>query len=90
MCTLCFPSFDLQHVQNFINQTWSERYQTDISEDALTLIWSTIVSTFTLGGFIGVTVGGTLSVKMGRYELRNILERLSFFSLIVLGGKVVI
>ncbi|XP_028270204.1 solute carrier family 2, facilitated glucose transporter member 11-like isoform X2 [Parambassis ranga] len=54
------------YVQNFINQTWKERYQTDISHDGLTLLWSTIVSVFTLGGFIGASIGGTLSVKLGR------------------------
>ncbi|XP_018523815.1 solute carrier family 2, facilitated glucose transporter member 11b isoform X1 [Lates calcarifer] len=54
------------YVQTFINQTWRERYQTEISENILTLLWSTIVSVFTLGGFIGATVGGTLSVKLGR------------------------
>lgn len=59
--------FYFQYVQNFINQTWSERYQSDISEDVLTLIWSVIVSSFTLGGFVGVMIGGTLSVKLGRY-----------------------
>ncbi|XP_040010798.1 solute carrier family 2, facilitated glucose transporter member 11b [Xiphias gladius] len=55
-----------KYVQNFINQTWRERYQTDISENVLTLLWSTIVSIFTLGGLIGTTIGGTLSVKLGR------------------------
>uniref|UniRef100_A0A8C4H887 Major facilitator superfamily (MFS) profile domain-containing protein n=1 Tax=Dicentrarchus labrax TaxID=13489 RepID=A0A8C4H887_DICLA len=54
------------YVQSFINETWRERYQTNISEDVLTLLWSTIVSIFTVGGFIGVTIGGTLSVKLGR------------------------
>ncbi|XP_049906976.1 solute carrier family 2, facilitated glucose transporter member 11b isoform X1 [Epinephelus moara] len=54
------------HVHSFINQTWRERYQTDISTDVLTLLWSTIVSIFTIGGLIGATVGGTLSVKLGR------------------------
>uniref|UniRef100_A0A3Q3XJ56 Major facilitator superfamily (MFS) profile domain-containing protein n=1 Tax=Mola mola TaxID=94237 RepID=A0A3Q3XJ56_MOLML len=54
------------YVQTFINQTWQERYQTTVSEDILTLLWSTIVSIFTVGGFIGVTIGGTLSVKIGR------------------------
>ncbi|KAM4616817.1 solute carrier family 2, facilitated glucose transporter member 11b isoform 2-T2 [Polymixia lowei] len=53
-------------IQNFINQTWLERYQTDISEQALTLLWSTIVSMFTLGGFVGTYIGGTLSIKIGR------------------------
>ncbi|XP_019110452.2 solute carrier family 2, facilitated glucose transporter member 11b isoform X1 [Larimichthys crocea] len=54
------------YVHEFINQTWRERYQTDISEEILTLLWSTIVSIFTVGGFIGATIGGTLSVKLGR------------------------
>ncbi|KAM7391882.1 hypothetical protein PAMP_022531 [Pampus punctatissimus] len=54
------------YVHNFINQTWKERYQTDISENVLTLLWSTIVSIFTLGGLIGASIGGTLSVKLGR------------------------
>ncbi|TDH12863.1 hypothetical protein EPR50_G00050230 [Perca flavescens] len=58
------------HVQNFINQTWRERYQTDISADVLTLLWSTIVSIFTIGGLLGVTVGGKMSVKLGRYTER--------------------
>ncbi|KAG7215510.1 hypothetical protein INR49_022477 [Caranx melampygus] len=55
-----------EYVQNFINQTWMERYQTSISDHVLTLLWSTIVSIFTLGGFMGAIIGGTLSVKLGR------------------------
>uniref|UniRef100_A0A8C6STL4 Solute carrier family 2 member 11b n=1 Tax=Neogobius melanostomus TaxID=47308 RepID=A0A8C6STL4_9GOBI len=54
------------YVQKFINQTWIERYHTTISEDFLTLLWSIIVSIFTLGGLIGASIGGTLSVKLGR------------------------
>ncbi|XP_051922856.1 solute carrier family 2, facilitated glucose transporter member 11b isoform X1 [Hippocampus zosterae] len=55
-----------KYVQNFINQTWTERYQSDIAVGVLTLMWTTIVSVFTLGGLIGVSIGGTLSLKMGR------------------------
>uniref|UniRef100_A0A672FET7 Solute carrier family 2, facilitated glucose transporter member 11-like n=1 Tax=Salarias fasciatus TaxID=181472 RepID=A0A672FET7_SALFA len=55
-----------EYVQTFINQTWRERYQADISEHVLTLCWSTIVSIFTIGGLIGASIGGTLSVKLGR------------------------
>ncbi|XP_030000464.1 solute carrier family 2, facilitated glucose transporter member 11b isoform X2 [Sphaeramia orbicularis] len=54
------------YVHKFINQTWMQRYQMYISEDVLTLLWSTIVSIFTLGGLIGASVGGTLAVKLGR------------------------
>ncbi|KAM9857907.1 solute carrier family 2, facilitated glucose transporter member 11b [Aulostomus maculatus] len=54
------------YVQNFINQTWTDRYHADISAEVLTLLWSTTVSIFTIGGFIGSSIGGTLSVKLGR------------------------
>uniref|UniRef100_A0A8C1Y1K1 Solute carrier family 2 member 11b n=1 Tax=Cyprinus carpio TaxID=7962 RepID=A0A8C1Y1K1_CYPCA len=53
-------------VQNFINQTWTERYNTEISTQVLTLLWSTIVSIFTLGGLVGASVGGTLAIRFGR------------------------
>uniref|UniRef100_A0A671LJJ6 Solute carrier family 2, facilitated glucose transporter member 5 n=1 Tax=Sinocyclocheilus anshuiensis TaxID=1608454 RepID=A0A671LJJ6_9TELE len=55
-----------QAVQNFINQTWTERYNTEISTQVLTLLWSTIVSIFTLGGLVGASVGGTLAIRFGR------------------------
>ena len=85
-CWICILSFVfyLQYVQNFINETWRERYQTDISTNALTLLWSSIVSVFTIGGLLGVTVGGTLSVKLGRYGREkifwHILAKWSYFS----------
>ncbi|XP_012671297.2 solute carrier family 2, facilitated glucose transporter member 11-like isoform X2 [Clupea harengus] len=53
-------------VQSFINETWMERYNAGISEQMLTLLWSTIVSIFTIGGFVGSSVGGTLAIKCGR------------------------
>nr|XP_055054382.1 solute carrier family 2, facilitated glucose transporter member 11b [Misgurnus anguillicaudatus] len=53
-------------VQNFINQTWIERYGTEISSQVLTLLWSTIVSIFTLGGLVGASVGGMLAIRFGR------------------------
>uniref|UniRef100_A0A8C1MMW0 Solute carrier family 2, facilitated glucose transporter member 5 n=1 Tax=Cyprinus carpio TaxID=7962 RepID=A0A8C1MMW0_CYPCA len=57
---------ELKAVQNFINQTWTERYNTEISTQVLTLLWSTIVSIFTLGGLVGASVGGTLAIRFGR------------------------
>ncbi|XP_048859254.1 solute carrier family 2, facilitated glucose transporter member 11b [Brienomyrus brachyistius] len=53
-------------IQNFINQTWLGRYEIDITEHMLTLLWSIIVSIFTLGGLIGATFGGKLAIKLGR------------------------
>lgn len=54
------------YVMRFINQTWMERYNTEISEQLLTLFWSIIVSVFTVGGLVGSCVGGPLSIKYGR------------------------
>ncbi|KAK6483589.1 solute carrier family 2 [Huso huso] len=53
-------------VQSFINETWIHRYGTNIQEGILTLLWSVIVSVFTLGGFIGASVGGMLAIRFGR------------------------
>ncbi|KAJ3604183.1 hypothetical protein NHX12_028924 [Muraenolepis orangiensis] len=61
-----------QSVQKFINQTWLDRYQTEIPAQALTLLWSTVVSIFTLGGLVGVCIGGTLSVKKGSLLVNNV------------------
>lgn len=82
MRTPCF-FVRLQYVHDFINQTWKERFQTDISEDVLTLLWSTIVSGYTIGGFIGASVGGVLSVKLGRYEQKRLWQIDPIFHVVV-------
>ncbi|RXM93167.1 Solute carrier family 2, facilitated glucose transporter member 11 [Acipenser ruthenus] len=56
----------IKPVQSFINETWIHRYGTNIQEGILTLLWSVIVSVFTLGGFIGSSVGGMLAIRFGR------------------------
>ncbi|XP_063065964.1 solute carrier family 2, facilitated glucose transporter member 11-like isoform X2 [Engraulis encrasicolus] len=69
-------------VMTFINQTWTERYESAISEELLTLFWSIIVSIFTLGGLVGSWVGGTLANKYGRKGallLNNIFALLAAF-----------
>ncbi|XP_036454573.1 solute carrier family 2, facilitated glucose transporter member 11-like isoform X2 [Colossoma macropomum] len=53
-------------VQEFINETWLERYGDEIPEQLLTFLWSSIVSIFTIGGLIGASVGGTLAIRFGR------------------------
>uniref|UniRef100_A0AAV2MRP1 Major facilitator superfamily (MFS) profile domain-containing protein n=1 Tax=Knipowitschia caucasica TaxID=637954 RepID=A0AAV2MRP1_KNICA len=87
------------YVQRFINETWTERYNTNISGDVLTLLWSTIVSIFTLGGLVGASLGGTLSVKLGRKGtlltnnafsliaglLMGISRSTGFFELLIIG-----
>ncbi|XP_063313137.1 solute carrier family 2, facilitated glucose transporter member 11-like [Pelobates fuscus] len=54
------------HILKFINNTWHDRHQTTLDEGLLTLIWSTIVSIFTLGGLLGTYIGGNMANKLGR------------------------
>ncbi|GCB62880.1 hypothetical protein scyTo_0007299 [Scyliorhinus torazame] len=54
------------YVQKFINETWEVRYSSGLDRDLLRLLWSIIVSTFTLGGFLGAWLGGPLAVRFGR------------------------
>ncbi|XP_072271558.1 solute carrier family 2, facilitated glucose transporter member 11-like isoform X1 [Pyxicephalus adspersus] len=56
------------HVHKFINETWYDRYHSKLDENLLTLIWSVIVSVFTLGGLIGTFVGGHAAAKIGRKQ----------------------
>ncbi|XP_061624150.1 solute carrier family 2, facilitated glucose transporter member 11b isoform X2 [Phyllopteryx taeniolatus] len=74
-----------KYVQDFINRTWTERYQSDIAADVLTLMWSTIVSVFTLGGLIGVSVGGTLSIKLGRKGTLLVNNIIAIVAALVMG-----
>ncbi|XP_026517641.1 solute carrier family 2, facilitated glucose transporter member 11-like, partial [Terrapene carolina triunguis] len=54
------------YIKNFINDTWQERYHSDIDEQTLTLLWSFIVSTFSIGGFLGAISSRYLSAKYGK------------------------
>ncbi|XP_066459780.1 solute carrier family 2, facilitated glucose transporter member 11-like isoform X2 [Eleutherodactylus coqui] len=54
------------HVHKFINETWYSRYNTQLDEGLLTLIWSVIASVFTIGGLFGTFIGGHAAVKLGR------------------------
>ncbi|XP_075684219.1 solute carrier family 2, facilitated glucose transporter member 11-like [Rhinoderma darwinii] len=56
------------HVHMFINETWSSRFHSQLDEDILTLIWSVIVSVFTVGGLLGTFIGGHAAVKLGRKQ----------------------
>ncbi|XP_048412514.1 solute carrier family 2, facilitated glucose transporter member 11b isoform X4 [Stegostoma tigrinum] len=54
------------HIQQFINETWKIRYNDNLDRGLLRFLWSAIVSTFTLGGFLGAWLGGHLAIRFGR------------------------
>lgn len=56
----------LQFIQNFVNETFQERWGIQLGVYEVTLIWTFIVSIFSLGGFIGALIAGPMSVRFGR------------------------
>ncbi|XP_075424610.1 solute carrier family 2, facilitated glucose transporter member 9-like isoform X2 [Ascaphus truei] len=55
-----------EFIKRFINQTWSERHGSPITEDSLTLIWSLLVSVFSIGGILGSVASGYLAGRFGK------------------------
>uniref|UniRef100_A0A4W3HZU0 Solute carrier family 2, facilitated glucose transporter member 5 n=2 Tax=Callorhinchus milii TaxID=7868 RepID=A0A4W3HZU0_CALMI len=68
-----------QYIKCFINETWRERYETVIGENKVKMIWSVIVSIYSIGGLIGALIAGHLSVKYGR---KNSLIFSNFLTLV--------
>lgn len=54
------------YIQRFINESYVERWGTRLETAQVTLMWTFIVSAFSLGGFIGALLGGPLAVRCGR------------------------
>ncbi|XP_060763562.1 solute carrier family 2, facilitated glucose transporter member 11b isoform X1 [Neoarius graeffei] len=74
-----------QEVHRFINQTWMQRYNTNISAELLTLIWSSIVSAFTIGGLVGASVGASLTVRCGRKRTLLINNSFAILAAVLMG-----
>ncbi|CAB1354004.1 unnamed protein product [Coregonus sp. 'balchen'] len=55
-----------EHIQSFVNQTWLGRYKVPVDDSTNMLIWSFIVSVFSLGGWVGAIHSGSLPVTHGR------------------------
>uniref|UniRef100_A0A8C7UNL5 Major facilitator superfamily (MFS) profile domain-containing protein n=1 Tax=Oncorhynchus mykiss TaxID=8022 RepID=A0A8C7UNL5_ONCMY len=58
-----------EHIQSFVNQTWLRRYEVPVSDSTNMLIWSFIVSVFSLGGWVGAIHSGSLPVTYGRKKV---------------------
>uniref|UniRef100_A0A8C1KVW8 Solute carrier family 2, facilitated glucose transporter member 5 n=1 Tax=Cyprinus carpio TaxID=7962 RepID=A0A8C1KVW8_CYPCA len=53
-------------IQNFVNETYMERWGIQLGVYEVTLIWTFMVSIFSLGSFIGALIAGPMSVRFGR------------------------
>lgn len=54
------------YVQAFINDSYTERWGSGLQSTQVTLVWTFIVSVFSLGGLFGALLGGPLSIRFGR------------------------
>lgn len=54
------------HIQRFINDTCWERWSISLEQNQVTLIWSFVVSTFSIGGLVGALLAGPMAVRFGR------------------------
>ncbi|XP_034284877.1 solute carrier family 2, facilitated glucose transporter member 11-like isoform X2 [Pantherophis guttatus] len=73
-----------QHIHKFLNGTWQSRYQTKLSSSMLTLLWSTIASIFSLGGFFGAHLGGIMAGWLGRKGALLMNNLLALFAAILM------
>ncbi|XP_033823168.1 solute carrier family 2, facilitated glucose transporter member 11 [Periophthalmus magnuspinnatus] len=53
-------------IQTFINETSQERWGIQLEDYQVTLIWTIIVSFFSLGGFTGALIAGPMTIRFGR------------------------
>ncbi|XP_054144916.1 solute carrier family 2, facilitated glucose transporter member 11-like [Melozone crissalis] len=55
-----------EYIQSFIHETWLKRYGSSPSAEMVTLMWSLIVSIYSIGGLLGSSCAGFLCVRFGR------------------------
>lgn len=58
--------FLLKYIKSFIHEAWLKRYGSSPSEEIITLMWSFVVSIYSIGGLLGSLSAGYLSVRFGR------------------------
>lgn len=54
------------YIQRFINDSYTQRFGVSLETPQVTLVWSLIVSAFSLGGLFGALLGGIMAVRFGR------------------------
>ncbi|XP_066522357.1 solute carrier family 2, facilitated glucose transporter member 11 [Hoplias malabaricus] len=56
------------YIQKFINETCVERWDTLLESNQVTMIWTLIVSAFSVGGLLGSLLAGPMAIKFGRKQ----------------------
>uniref|UniRef100_A0A8C6ZCF8 Solute carrier family 2, facilitated glucose transporter member 11-like n=1 Tax=Nothoprocta perdicaria TaxID=30464 RepID=A0A8C6ZCF8_NOTPE len=66
-----------EYIKSFIHETWLKRYGSSPSEEIITLMWSFIVSIYSIGGLLGSMLAGYFLVRKKAMLLTNIPALLS-------------
>ncbi|XP_075197912.1 solute carrier family 2, facilitated glucose transporter member 9-like [Anomaloglossus baeobatrachus] len=72
-------------IKQFINDTLLRRHGTRITDGSLTLIWSLVVSIFSIGGLIGSTASGYLTGRFGKKKCQMCIAVLPLVSAVLMG-----
>ncbi|XP_062859472.1 solute carrier family 2, facilitated glucose transporter member 11-like [Trichomycterus rosablanca] len=56
------------YIQKFINETCVDRWGTALDSNQVVLIWTFIVSAFSLGGLLGSLLAGPMAIRFGRRQ----------------------
>uniref|UniRef100_A0A8C5LRH1 Solute carrier family 2, facilitated glucose transporter member 5 n=1 Tax=Leptobrachium leishanense TaxID=445787 RepID=A0A8C5LRH1_9ANUR len=54
------------YIRDLYNQTWSSRYNTTMSSETISILWSLTVSIFAIGGLLGALMVSPMVNKLGR------------------------
>ncbi|CAL8336220.1 unnamed protein product [Lota lota] len=72
-------------IENFINETWRDRYNEPIDKTTLTTIWSVSVAIFSVGGIFGSFSVGLFVNRFGRKNSMLMANVLAFISAALMG-----
>ncbi|XP_041058566.1 solute carrier family 2, facilitated glucose transporter member 11-like isoform X1 [Carcharodon carcharias] len=72
-------------IQNFINETWTERYGMQLEGWVITLLWSFIVAAFSIGGLVGALITGPMAIRFGRRNLMLLSNVFIFVGALIMG-----
>uniref|UniRef100_G3NM56 Major facilitator superfamily (MFS) profile domain-containing protein n=1 Tax=Gasterosteus aculeatus aculeatus TaxID=481459 RepID=G3NM56_GASAC len=72
-------------IEKYINETWFQRYQEQISESSLTAIWSVSVAIFSVGGIFGSFSVGLFVNRFGRRNSMLMANILAFIAATLMG-----
>lgn len=78
-------NYPASHIQRFINDTFEERWSISLEQDIITLLWTIIVSSYSLGGLFGALLAGPMSVLFGRKGALVVKNCFVFSSAVISG-----